>query len=288
MFRAENATRRDLELANGRGRISTLQWGDGRPDFVFLHGRGQNAYTWTSVVAALGRSTLAVDLPGHGNSDWRTDHDYGSWPNADAIAPVIARLTTGWVTLVGMSLGGTTAIRIASQAKQLIRRLVVVDASPAARRDALPSEQRGAAILLDGPAVFDSFEEMLSAAAAAIRGRSLESLRAPVRRNARQLEDGRWTWLYDPERPPGGSTPKDRTLIWRDLAEVKAPVLVVRAGRSGMVLDEDIALLRQYQPELRVETIDSGHSVQSEQPQQLASLIGEFSDGPPHASLDAC
>ena len=41
-----------------------------RPNSVLLHGGGQNAHTWDTVALALDRPLLAVDLPGHGHSDW--------------------------------------------------------------------------------------------------------------------------------------------------------------------------------------------------------------------------
>src|SRR5579875_4178439 len=79
------------ELPDGRV-ISALEWGEGPDELVLLHGGAQNAHTWDTVALALDRPLLAVDLPGHGHSDWREDRDY--WPvrNAEAIADVMAAL----------------------------------------------------------------------------------------------------------------------------------------------------------------------------------------------------
>ncbi|HXO47164.1 MAG TPA: alpha/beta hydrolase, partial [Mycobacterium sp.] len=43
------------------GGISALQWGDSSPRVVFLHGGGQNAHTWDTVIVGLGVPALAVD-----------------------------------------------------------------------------------------------------------------------------------------------------------------------------------------------------------------------------------
>ncbi len=59
------------------GPISALKWGDEPPEVVFLHGGGQNAHTWDTVILGLGVPALAIDLPGHGRSAWREDGDYG-------------------------------------------------------------------------------------------------------------------------------------------------------------------------------------------------------------------
>src|SRR5262245_15878391 len=60
--------RERVEVAGDRG-ISALVWGTEPPEFVLLHGGGQNAHTWDTVALALGRPLVAVDLAGHGHSD---------------------------------------------------------------------------------------------------------------------------------------------------------------------------------------------------------------------------
>src|ERR1019366_2751923 len=67
--------RRFVDVGGGR-RISGLRWGTDEPDVVFLHGGAQNAHTWDTVALALDRPLIALDLPGHGHSDWREGGDY--------------------------------------------------------------------------------------------------------------------------------------------------------------------------------------------------------------------
>ena len=75
--------------ASTSGPISALKWGDAAPQVVFLHGGGQNAHTWDTVILGLGVPALAVDLPGHGRSAWREDGDYGPKLNAETLRPVL-------------------------------------------------------------------------------------------------------------------------------------------------------------------------------------------------------
>lgn len=271
-------TRRFYDVGPSQ-RLSALVWGTGDPEAVMLHGRGQNAHTWDAVARILAIPLVAIDLPGHGHSDWRDDHDYGPVPNAPAVASVIKQAASNAKVIVGMSLGGGTTVRLASTYPELVRRAVVVDSTPANRQGRAPltAQQRGALALLDGPTVFESFEEMLHAAAAAVPNRPVESLRRGVMNNSRQLEDGRWTWRYDTQRPDGVVGPVDRSALWNDVAAIKAPIMLVRAGRSGLVLDEDVDEFVRRQPRARVELVaDAGHSVQSDQPAQLAHLIQDF------------
>ena len=74
------------------GGISALKWGDEPPQVVFLHGGGQNAHTWDTVILGLGVPALAIDLPGHGRSGWREDGDYGPKLNADTLRAAAARV----------------------------------------------------------------------------------------------------------------------------------------------------------------------------------------------------
>src|SRR5215469_10729493 len=243
--------------------VSALVWGDGDPDLVLLHGGAQNAHTWDTVDLALRRPLIAVDLPGHGHSDWRPDRDY--WPvrNAEAVA--------GAVGVVGMSLGGLTAIRLAATRPDLVRRLVVVDVTPGVTA----AKSAPIAEFVQGPEVFGSFDEVLERTIAYNPSRSGSSLRRGVLHNARELPDGRWAWRYDRLRPPGGQL--DFASLWADLAAVTAPVMLVCGSASGVVSDEDRAEFRRRQPSARLETVDgAGHSIQGDRPVELAALIDDF------------
>jgi pimeloyl-ACP methyl ester carboxylesterase len=64
--------RREFVVVDQTGRrLSALIWGTADPQVVLLQGGGQNAHTWDTVLLALGRPAVAVDLPGHGHSEGR-------------------------------------------------------------------------------------------------------------------------------------------------------------------------------------------------------------------------
>src|SRR5918996_4249480 len=72
--------------------LSALVWGTAPPDVVLLHGGAQNAHTWDTVALALDRPLVAIDLPGHGRSDWRGDHQDSPPPMAEAVAVAMREL----------------------------------------------------------------------------------------------------------------------------------------------------------------------------------------------------
>jgi len=266
-----------FDVAPGQ-RLSAIVWGTGDPELVLLHGGGQNAHTWDSVAMALDCPLIAIDLPGHGHSDWREDRDYTPQANAEAVAMAVTEAAPRAAAVIGMSLGGLTNIHLAAHRSDLVRRAVIVDVLPETGRRAqsLTQEQRGAISLMAGPPVYDSFDEMLRAVGAAVPGRPLESFRPGLLHNAKRLGDGRWTWRYD-RMHREGDEPFDFSVLWDDLEAVEAPMMLVRGARSAFVHDEDEVRFREMKPSARVESVEgAGHSVQSDRPMILAGLIEDF------------
>ena len=255
-----------------RGPISALRWGSAHPRVIFLHGGGQNAHTWDTVVIGLGLPALAIDLPGHGRSAWREDGDYGPILNATTIEPVIRELAPDADLLVGMSLGGLTAMRLAVDAPDLVRRLVMIDVTPSApaRHEQMTKAQMGAVALVQGERDFPSFEAMVDAAVALSPHRSRESLQRGVFHNARRLDDGTWTWRYDTFRNGDGFLG-----LWDDVQALTVPTTLIRGANSFFVNDDDAGAFARTAPGFREVIVvpDSGHSVQGDQPRALVNIL---------------
>jgi pimeloyl-ACP methyl ester carboxylesterase len=261
-----------VETDTEHGRISALRWGSTAPRVVFFHGGGQNAHTWDTVIVGLGVPALAVDLPGHGHSGWREDGDYSPLHNADAVVPVLEEHAPGADLIVGMSLGGLTAIRVGALAPSLVPELVLVDVTPSAlhRYAELTTEQQGTVALVSGEREFPSFQAILDQTIAAAPHREVKALRRGVFHNSRRLDNGNWAWRYDAIRavPNFGD-------LWNDVDALAAPVTLVRGGSSPFVTDEDAAELASRAKHFRQAQIveNSGHSVQSDQPRVLTELL---------------
>lgn len=254
-----------------RGPISALRWG-AEPRVVFLHGGGQNAHTWDTVILGLHLPALAIDLPGHGHSAWREDGDYGPKLNAAAVEPVIRELAPQADLVVGMSLGGLTALRLAVTAPNLVRKLVMIDVTPSARErhEQMTKAQMGAVALVQGERTFASFEEMVNLTVAASPHRSRESLQRGVFHNSQQLDDGSWTWRYDTFRTGDGFDG-----LWDDARELRTPTTLVRGAKSFFVDDEDAAEFARVAPGFQQVIVvpDAGHSVQGDQPRALVEIL---------------
>ncbi len=254
------------------GPVSGLKFGDGDPQVVFLHGGGQNAHTWDTVILGLGAPALALDLPGHGRSAWREDGDYGPVLNAVAVEPVIREHAPSARLVVGMSLGGLTALRLAVTAPELVPQLVMVDVTPSApeRHTQMTDAQKGTVALVQGERTFPTFDAMLDVTVAAAPHRDRESLRRGVFHNAKRLDDGTWTWRYDSIRKGEGFEG-----LWEDVPRLATPTTLIRGANSFFVNDDDASEFARTAPGFQgVHVVEnSGHSVQSDQPRVLVDLL---------------
>lgn len=270
-------------------RMHALDWGAAPgATIVFLHGGGLNGHTW-DVVCDLLRDEyrcLALDLRGHGESDWAPDGDYQIQTHFRDIGRVIESLAPGPLVLVGMSLGGLVALGVAADPNVGARGLVIIDTGPDGSRT--PGRKRLHAFM-GGPDEYASIDELIDRAISFNPRRSRERLRRSLANNLRQTERGTWTWKYDPrfrrpfdENEVGAEEVVRRFAERRDLllaaaARVTCPVLVVRGGQSDMFLDEDAARTAAAFRDGRWVRIDgASHTVQSDRPGELVAALREF------------
>jgi pimeloyl-ACP methyl ester carboxylesterase len=265
-----------VTLDDGRA-LSALVWGDQPAELALLHGGAQNAHTWDTVAMALGRPLVAIDLPGHGHSDGGRQGSAGLEANADDVATAIATLAPGARGVVGMSLGGLTAITLADRHPDLVDRLVLVDVTPGV------DDQKASAVIafINGPESFPNFDEILARTIEFNPTRSESSLRRGILHNALQREDGSWVWRYARHRNvelSGTDALPDRAQLWEAVGRLPMPTLLARGMRSGSVVsDEDEAELRRRLPSVEVEHFaEAGHSIQGDQPVELAAAIDRF------------
>lgn len=259
-------------LDDGRT-ISALRWGSDTPTAVFLHGGAQNAHTWDTVLLALGVDALALDLPGHGHSSARDDGWYDPANNADAIIAALDGFGLADVLLVGMSLGGLTAVTVAARRPDLVRSLVTVDVTPGVNAD----KAEAVHAFIAGPQYFESFDEIFARTVQFNPTRTHESLRRGILHNAHRVTDGehagRWRWNYDRRKLSTELMPPMADL-WADVEAVQAPYLLVRGGTSPVVDDDDVAELLRRQPTAEVIVVDgAGHSVQGDDPLRLTEIL---------------
>jgi pimeloyl-ACP methyl ester carboxylesterase len=115
-----------LRLSDGT-HVRTLQAGAGQP-LLLIHGVGLRAEAWGPQFEALSQvaRVIAVDMPGHGESDALPDTpglaDYVAWA-----ALVIEALGCGPVNVAGHSMGSLIAGGLAVERPDLVRRAALLN-----------------------------------------------------------------------------------------------------------------------------------------------------------------
>jgi pimeloyl-ACP methyl ester carboxylesterase len=114
-----------------------LLWGPPPPGswhrnlpIVLVHGIGDSALTWALVMRRLarGHDVYALDLLGHGLSGLPTGRTYATIEEQAATVEGFIRQVVGRPALVvGNSLGGMLAVRVAWSASELVRGVVLLD-----------------------------------------------------------------------------------------------------------------------------------------------------------------
>ncbi len=258
-----------IEVEAGR-KLGVIVWGEEDPEVVFIHGGAQNAHTWDTVALALGRSVIAIDLPGHGHSDWREDRSYWPAQNAADIGTVVEALAPNARIVVGMSLGGLTALELCASHPHTVRELVLVDITPGVNKE----KASAITAFIAGPESFVSFEALLERTILYNPTRSESSLRRGVLHNAAPREDGSWAWRYDRNHLPEGIELPEFRNLWDAVDTVEVRLSLFRGANSPVVDDADVEELLRRQPEANVVVVKgAGHSIQGDQPIELARLI---------------
>lgn len=102
---------------------ATLDTPTSRPPLVFLHGGALDHRMWSGQIATFGADhrVVAVDARGHGWSSTPT----GPFRHCDDLAHLLRHLNLDPAVLVGVSLGGGTAVDTALEYPDLVSHLVV-------------------------------------------------------------------------------------------------------------------------------------------------------------------
>ena len=107
-------------------------WGQSdNPLVVLLHGWGQTRHAWGNsgkILSSAGFHVVAMDLRGHGDSDWHPDGDYSIDSHKQDLINVLRTLGKP-ASLVGASLGGMISLSLAGDKEnsKFCSSLVMVD-----------------------------------------------------------------------------------------------------------------------------------------------------------------
>ena len=276
---------RNVVLPTGRQlivnniRLNLLEWGPAdAPPIVFMHGGNLNAHTWdlTCVVLSDRYRCIAVDMRGHGDSEWAADVDY-SFPTMEAdLKGVVDALELHMPVVVGMSYGGLVSIKFAGDHSSEMSGLVIVDTGPDIRTHGAEEIRE----FTQNDQIMDSVEDFVNRAIRFNSRRRPELLRRSLLHNLRMLPSGRWTWKWDWRRLHDYDLKvlgEQMAVLWQSVVLITCPTLIVRGEYSNVFLPEDAEKLSAALPGSKLEVVaNSGHTVQGDNVSGLLDVLEPF------------
>ena len=268
-----------LTLGGFSTRVLELE-GEG-PPFVFFHGFSDSADTWRATLAKLGRSdraAIAVDLPGFGRASHLKPGKV--LPQLDRFGEAVVRHAApeGGAVVVGNSLGGCLALRLAERPELELRGIVPVAPAGLDMAPWLGIIERDPIVrtLLSSPvplpewamrrAVAEVYKRIVFHKPRLVEAKAIDAFTshfAEQRTVARYLATGRALLpeLKDPFR----------------LERIGCPVLVVWGEKDRMVFSKGAQRVVDAVEHSAVELIeDCGHCPQLECPDRFAALLLDF------------
>ena len=210
---------------------------------ILLHGGGQTRHAWGATSKKLsecGFYTLAIDLRGHGDSDWSPNGDYAIENFRDDLVSIIKQVGKP-ASLVGASLGGMISLSTAGDQnlREYCNALIMVDIG------INPNEDGSNEILnfmRSGSNGFGSIEEASSAISRYLPHRQKPKDYSGLKKNLRLEHDGKYYWHWDPKFIDAISKEQ---IAYRKRSKnygnsVRVPTLLIKGALSKVLTQQEV------------------------------------------------
>ena len=271
--------------------LNVVEWSQTGVPMLLLHGYSNEAHIWDDFIPTVADHyrVMAIDLRGHGDSDWHPEGAYAYQDHVEDIEAIVAGLGLERLVVVGHSLGGRIAMLYGGRNPEKLAGLVIVDSAPEIdRRGSVRISMEAAENADPSFGSLAEYEQMLvhlyPAATSA-------SIRRMAQFGAKQRpEDGRWILKMDTAfrravSGDGGEIEKlhaeAQEAMWKALAEIPCPTLVVR-GAASDILAAEIAdrMVDEVLPQGQLAVIpQAGHSVMTDNPEGFNAALAKFALG---------
>jgi esterase len=251
--------------------LAHITQGDSGPAVVILHGLLGSARNWSTVAKQLGAThrVFAIDLRNHGGSGWADSMTYDEM--AEDVRAFMRRQELPTAAVIGHSMGGKVAMRLALAHGEEVEWLIVVDVAPVAYR-------RSFAAYIDVLRRLDLSRLARRSDAAAWLGDRVadEGVRGFLLQNLVSVEGG-FAWRVNLQAL-ADSMPELMGFPESPSSELyDGPTLFVTGGRSDYVREEHRPAIMRLFPNARIITIpDAGHWVHAEAPGKFLEVVRDF------------
>jgi pimeloyl-ACP methyl ester carboxylesterase len=258
----------------------------GRTPILIMHGPNYfDSYDWIGVAGALAgdREVVAFDRRGWGESSWSPSKDYSVDAHVSDALAVTSRLGWDQVIIMGHSASGRTVVSMGAHFGNKVAAVIVVDPLLAGEPPGGGAGGGQRATVGNPPTMFESIDAAMASFAKLSNPPRIAHDRMRAENALIRIESGLML-KRDPDN--GNTTPigegagmpqRPRTDVWKDMAAIKAPTIIVRGLKSDRMNDPKIlARLTSDFPQFSVVTVDSQHDVADQAPDALIAHVRKF------------
>jgi esterase len=242
--------------------------GEGEP-IIILHGLFGSSDNWLTQAKLFGPhfKVYSVDQRNHGQSPHNDAFDYKSM--VDDLKEFIEAHQIKDPVIIGHSMGGKAAMNFALAHPDMLSKLIVVDISPREYNLEHYTILEGLkAIPVDSLTSRNEADEILAGYV------SDPDVRQFLLKNLQRKSTGGFSWKIN--LPVIDEKLSNIGVDLQYPGQFTKPTLFIRGAKSNYVRDEDWKRITEIFPGAELETMDTGHWVQAEQPQAFAEKVMQW------------
>ena len=277
-------------VTRGGINVHYLEAGEG-PVVLLVHGLGTSMVTWYCNIDALvsgGYRVLALDLPGHGDSDKPKDLDYNPAGAAELIHHFLVELKLDRISLVGNSAGGLVAGLFSLAYPQQVEKLVLVAAGGLGRH--VTWLLRAMAVPVLGELIYQpGLQSPLSLVRRIFfRPPPILAKVLPEMERVRKLHGARHAAIQSVRSSVNLLGQRKKSYILDRLQDLKRPLLTIWGEEDSILPVSQAEAVRRALPRSVTRVIpECGHWPHMEKADQFNDLLVRFLDGSlSHSSPD--
>ncbi|MBI2761394.1 MAG: alpha/beta hydrolase [Chloroflexi bacterium] len=269
-------------------RIHYVCWGDPRlPPVLLIHGGRDHARNWDDVAAGLidRFAVYAVDLRGHGDSEWSIGSQYSVPEFVVDIAAFADHLNRDPLPVVGHSLGGGIALQYAGVFPERVSRVCAIEGLGPGISKHRPASERMQEYVQQirdferrQPRHYRTLDDAIARMREANPHLTPGMARHLTVHGARRHEDGSYTWKFDNYvrlHSPYEFNMEDAREIWN---QIRQPVLFIRGDESWAADPEKDGKAAAFHSYRSVQIHDAGHWVHHDQLDVFMAELNHFLD----------
>jgi len=261
-------------------------WGqESNPPLLLIHGNRDHARTWDHVAKRLKAAycVYAVDLRGHGDSEWAIGGQYSLPEFVLDIANLAAELDRNPLTIVGHSLGGAVSLEYSGVFPLEVRKVVAVEGLGPRVGAPTPASQRMRRWVGDlqafdkrHPRRYASVDEAVKRMVEENPHLTAEMAHHLTIHGMRENEDGTRSWKFDNYvrlHSPYEFNIGEAREIWN---QIRCSVLLIRGSESWASDPEEDGKASAFHDYRSVVVRDAGHWVHHDQLDEFMRVIEDF------------